>query len=51
VLPFQNMGADKDTDFLRLALPDEVATTLSYVRSLSIRPFATRAARCTSQIS
>jgi len=41
VLPFQNMGADKDTDFLRLALPDEVATTLSYVRSLSIRPFAT----------
>src|SRR2546425_8281895 len=35
------MGADKDTDFLRLALPDEVATTLSYVRSLSIRPFAT----------
>ena len=41
VLPFQNMGADKDTDFLRLALPDEVATSLSYVRSLSIRPFAT----------
>ncbi|MFY9558868.1 MAG: protein kinase [Terriglobales bacterium] len=41
VLPFQNIGADKDTDFLRLALPDEVATSLSYVRSLSIRPFAT----------
>ncbi len=41
VLPFQNMGADKDTDFLRLALPDEIATTLSYVHSLSIRPFAT----------
>jgi serine/threonine protein kinase/tetratricopeptide (TPR) repeat protein len=41
VLPFQNMGADKDADFLRLALPDEIATTLSYVRSLSIRPFAT----------
>jgi serine/threonine protein kinase/tetratricopeptide (TPR) repeat protein len=41
VLPFQNVGADKDTDFLRLALPDEVATSLSYVRSLSIRPFAT----------
>ena len=41
VLPFQNIGADKDTEFLRLALPDEVATTLSYVRSLSIRPFAT----------
>jgi len=41
VLPFENMSADKDVDFLRLALPDEVATTLSYVRTLSIRPFAT----------
>jgi len=41
VLPFQNLGADKDTDFLRLALPDEITTALSYVRSLSIRPFAT----------
>jgi serine/threonine protein kinase len=33
VLPFQNAGSDKDTDFLRLAL--------SYVPSFSIRPFAT----------
>jgi serine/threonine protein kinase/tetratricopeptide (TPR) repeat protein len=41
VLPFQNLGGDKDFDFLRLALPDEIATALSYVRSLSIRPFAT----------
>jgi TolB-like protein/predicted Ser/Thr protein kinase len=41
VLPFQNVGSDKDTDFLRLALPDEIAATLSYVRTLSIRPFAT----------
>jgi serine/threonine protein kinase len=41
VLPFQNVGSDKDTDFLRLALPDEIATALSYVPSLSIRPFAT----------
>jgi serine/threonine protein kinase len=41
VLPLQNLGADKDVDFLRLALADEIATTLSYVRSLSIRPFAT----------
>jgi TolB-like protein/predicted Ser/Thr protein kinase len=41
VLPFQNLGGEKDTDFLRMALPDEVATTLSSVRSLSIRPFAT----------
>ena len=41
MLPFQNAGSDKDTDFLRLALPDEIATTLSYVPSFSIRPFAT----------
>ncbi|MFZ3266347.1 MAG: protein kinase [Terriglobales bacterium] len=42
VLPFQNAGPDnKDTDFLRLALPDEIANALSYVPSLSIRPFAT----------
>jgi serine/threonine protein kinase len=41
VLPFQNLGADKEADFLRMALPDEIATTLSSVRTLSIRPFAT----------
>jgi serine/threonine protein kinase len=41
VLPFQNIGSDKSIDFLRLALPDEIATILSYTRSLSIRPFAT----------
>ena len=41
VLPLQNLGADKDIDFLRLALADEIATSLSYVRSLTIRPFAT----------
>ena len=40
VLPFQNLSAGKEEDFLRMALPDEVATTLSSVRSLSIRPFA-----------
>src|SRR5207237_1294013 len=40
VLPFQNAGSDHTLDFLRLALPDEIATTLSYKRSLSIRPFA-----------
>lgn len=40
VLPFQNLGADKNTDFLRLSLPDEITTVLSYVHSLAIRPFA-----------
>jgi serine/threonine protein kinase/tetratricopeptide (TPR) repeat protein len=41
VLPFQNLGSEKEADYLRMALPDEIATTLSGVRSLSIRPFAT----------
>jgi serine/threonine protein kinase len=41
VLPFQNIGSDKAADFLQLALPDEIATSLSYVPSFSIRPFAT----------
>jgi eukaryotic-like serine/threonine-protein kinase len=41
VLPFQNASADKDTDFLRLALPDEIATRLSTEQHLSIRPFST----------
>jgi eukaryotic-like serine/threonine-protein kinase len=43
VLPFQNLGGDANTDYLRMALPDEVATTLSSIRGLSIRPFATTA--------
>ena len=41
VLPLQNVGSDKDVDFLRLALADEISTALSYARSLTIRPFAT----------
>ena len=41
VLPLQNIGSDKNVDFLRLALADEIATSLSYVRALTIRPFAT----------
>jgi TolB-like protein len=41
VLPFQNAGSEKDTDFLRLALPDEITTTLSYSHALSVRPSAT----------
>ena len=41
VLPFQNAGTDRSLDFLRLGLPDEVATILSHIRSVSVRPFAT----------
>jgi TolB-like protein len=41
VLPFQNLGGDASQDYLKLALPDEVVTTLSYAPSLAVRPFAT----------
>lgn len=40
VLPFQNGSSTTDLDYLRLALPDQVATALSAARSLSIRPIA-----------
>ncbi len=40
ILPFQNLGGDASIDHLRLALPDEIATTLSYIPALAIRPFA-----------
>jgi TolB-like protein/predicted Ser/Thr protein kinase/tetratricopeptide (TPR) repeat protein len=50
VLPFQNLGADKEADFLRMALPDEIATTLSAVHSLSIRPFATTGKYATADV-
>jgi TolB-like protein/tetratricopeptide (TPR) repeat protein len=39
ILPFQNLGGDASIDHLRFALPDEVATTLSYIPTLAIRPF------------
>ncbi len=39
-LPFQNLSGDTSLDYLRLALPDEIATTLSYIPTLAIRPFA-----------
>jgi TolB-like protein/predicted Ser/Thr protein kinase len=50
VLPFQNLSADREDDFLRMALPDEVATTLSSVRTLSIRPFGTRGKYATGDV-
>ena len=40
VLPFQNTGSDPSIDFLRFALADEVATTLSHMRPLSILPLS-----------
>jgi len=38
VVPFQNLASDKDTDFLRFALPDELANVLTYTRGLDVRP-------------
>jgi DNA-binding winged helix-turn-helix (wHTH) protein/TolB-like protein len=40
VLPLQNTSAAKDLDFLRIGLADDVANTLSYYPTLSMRPFA-----------
>ena len=38
VLPFQNLAADREADFLRFGLADEVAGILSPVSSLAVRP-------------
>ena len=40
ILPFQNVGSNQSLDYLRSALPDEVANTLSAARSLVVRPLA-----------
>ena len=39
ILPFQDLGPDKSMEFLELALPDELVTTLSHEPALSVRPF------------
>jgi len=38
VLLFQNTASDSSVDFLRYALADEVVTTLSHMRPITIRP-------------
>src|ERR1700730_13906278 len=40
ILPFQNVGSNQSLDYLRSALPDEVAKTLGAARSLVVRPLA-----------
>ena len=40
VLPFQNLSGDASLDHLSLALPDELATVLSYAPTLAVRPMA-----------
>jgi serine/threonine protein kinase len=38
VLPLQNMNGDYSVDYLRFALADELTSTLTYARSLEVRP-------------
>ncbi len=38
VLPLQNMNGDITVEFLRFALADEIANTLTYNRALDVRP-------------
>ncbi len=40
VLPLQNMNNDISVEFLRFALADEIANTLTYTRMLDVRPSA-----------
>jgi eukaryotic-like serine/threonine-protein kinase len=40
VLPLQNMNDDISVEFLRFALADEIANTLTYNRTLDVRPSA-----------
>src|ERR1700681_3217814 len=40
VLPLQNMNSDISVEFLRFALSDEIANTLTYTRTLDVRPSA-----------
>jgi TolB-like protein len=40
VLPFQNIGGNTAIDHLRLAVPDEITTALSYAPALAVRPFS-----------
>lgn len=51
ILPFQNPSADSGLDFLRAALPDEIATTLSHMQPLAIRPLASSAKYSTADVN
>jgi DNA-binding winged helix-turn-helix (wHTH) protein/TolB-like protein len=41
ILPFQNASGNQSIDYLRSALPDEIAHSLASARSLTVRPLAT----------
>ena len=40
VLPFDSIDGDGETEYLRLALADEIATALNWTPSLAVRPMA-----------
>lgn len=40
VLPFQQAGSEPGLDFLKIAIADQVATTLTYNRAIAVRPMA-----------
>src|SRR5579859_592633 len=44
VLPFANEGAGPEFDYLRYAIPNDLTTDLTYVHSVSVRPFASTSA-------
>lgn len=50
VLPFRNIGSDVTVDYLRLALPDEISTTLSHTAGLAVRPSSTASKYLDSEI-
>jgi eukaryotic-like serine/threonine-protein kinase len=43
VVAFQNYGSDTSMDYLKIALPDQVLTTISYSPQLAVRPFSPNA--------
>jgi DNA-binding winged helix-turn-helix (wHTH) protein/TolB-like protein/Tfp pilus assembly protein PilF len=43
ILPFQNVSGDGPLDYLRSAVPDEIANTLAAAHSVSIRPLTASA--------
>jgi len=40
ILPFQNISGSADLNYLRSAVPDEIARTLAVARALTLRPLA-----------
>ena len=44
VLPFTNEGAGSDFDYLRYAIPNDLATDLTYTHAVAVRPFTSTSA-------